>query len=583
MIKRLFSVKKNFIAKILIILITTMTITAILFDIILINIQKKTFQASYNANGTTIVHMLAHTIKLAVFTENIDEMRSSIEGVMLHDDVIEVAVFDTNNKVLSQKTKDKTGNLYIQLKESHSLADLNTLKNTAELRRETKDVIIYWHQVSISSSINAEEDWFSEENTKPEQEVIGYVAIVQSKEIFKQENRNIILQTGITVAIFLIIGILATFFIIKKVTAPLQGLLQLAHKSTKKTGSPDDLAMLSQTYESLITDLAESFTTITKLKDELEEKVLLRTKKLSKANEDLAQREEKLQISHTKLAQTLLSLQETQEQLIQQEKLASIGQLVAGVAHEINNTINFVSVALPSLKECLGELRDIIICYEEIERSHDSEKLAQKQSALRELKEKLPLTVLFRTIDQLLANIDEGITRTTGIIRDLNTYSRKDPEKTSSIDLNNLIKSTLDTVDKNRLKNIELNSDYDKLPPIQCLANRLGQVFFNIIKNGIDAMDGNGHLTIETHYKDKHAHIFFSDTGHGIAPENMHKIFDPFYTNKEVGKGTGLGLSISYSIVKRHGGEIKVQSNVGSGTTFEVILPVNRTSLEEDV
>lgn len=576
MSSRLLSFKTNFIAKLLLILVLFMIGMAIVFDFALINLQKKNFHTSYDAHGRTMVHMLATTIRLAVFIENKEGLRIPVQGMLVPDDIVEVAVFNKDQQLLYQETKKTGGPLHIPANAKATHETLNTLTNKETLEHETDDALIYWHQVSFDSVQDTAEDWYFEaEIPVPEKEVVGYVALVLSKEVLKHGQQQIIAQTGVTVLFFLALGILATFIIIQKVTEPLRGLLQFIRKSTHDTEGSDDLALLTETYGSIIEDLEQSFITIAALKDGLEEQVTQRTRKLAQANAALSTREAKLAISNANLSQALIQLQDTQEQLIQQEKLASIGQLVAGVAHEVNNTINFVSVALPSLHNCLSELRTVMASYEEVEQARGSDLLAEKIAALREIKEEVTFTELFSTIDQLMDNIDEGIRRTTGIITDLNTYSRKDSEKSSAVDLNETLDAALNRVDSQKLSHIEVVRDYGKLPQVQCLADRISQVFVNLIHNSIDAMDNAGQLTITTQCGRDHVHIFFADTGHGIAAEDLHKIFDPFYTRKEVGKGTGLGLSISYAIIKRHGGDIRVRSNVGTGTTLEIILPTD--------
>jgi signal transduction histidine kinase len=583
MSSRLLAFKNSFIAKLLLILVLFMIGMAIVFDFALINLQKKTFHTAYNAHGRTMVHMLANTIRLAVFVENEEDLLIPVQGMMGQDDVVEVAVFGKDKQLLCQETKNPGGPLHILPNAKATHEDLNTLTKMETLNRQTNDVLIYWHQVSFSSAPDTAEDWyFDAEMVAPVQEVVGYVALVLSKKALKHGQQQILLQTGITVLIFLAIGILATLIIIQRVTEPLRSLLQFIRKSTDNTTGSNDLALLTETYGSIIEDLEQSFMTIATFNDELEEKVLQRTRKLAQANETLSAREEKLALSNANLSQTLIRLQDTQEQLIQQEKLASIGQLVAGVAHEVNNTINFVSVALPSLHNCLAELRTVMTSYEEVEQAQGTDSLADKIAALREIKEELTFAELFSTIDQLMENIDEGIRRTTTIINDLNTYSRKDTTKPCSIDLNEAIDAVLHRVDSQKMSQIEVIRDYTLLPPVQCLPDRLNQVFVNLIHNGIDAIDGAGQLIFTTQPRAKHVHLFFSDTGHGIEEKDRHKIFDPFYTRKEVGKGTGLGLSISYAIIKQHGGDIKVHSEVGIGTIIEVILPIKGTGLPQD-
>ncbi len=575
MISGFFALQKSFSAKIILFLVVTMVCMATLFDLVLIDMQKKTYQSSLDAHGATLIRMLAHSVRLAVFTENEDEMRGPVEGLLQQDDVVEVVIWNEEGKVLLQKTKDPSGRLRIdpKFREIQTVPDF--LDRNGHLNTETEDSFKYWGQVSFNVSPGSEENWyFGEENSDLEKEVVGYVAVVLSKEFFQVGVRNILIQTGVSVLIFLCIGILITFFIIRKVTEPLRDLMRIIRKRRGDTDKPDDLEALSETYDSMINDLERSFQTISELNEGLEEKVEDRTLQLTSANEELSRRQKKLKGSNVDLTRALSRLKETQEQLIQKEKLAAMGQLVAGVAHEINNTVNFISGALPSLHRSLDEMKEVLTRYEEIEEARGSDVLDEKFDEVKALKEELYYDELFSTIDQLMENMGEGTRRTARIIRDLKTFSREDADKVIPLDLQAVIDSTINLIDKQVLNNITITRDYGSIPLVHCLPGRVSQVFLNIIHNGIQAMDGSGQLTITTEHRNGHVHIIFSDTGCGITADDMPKIFDPFFTNKEVGEGTGLGLGISYTIIRQHGGEIKVQSEVGKGAVFDVVLPV---------
>ncbi len=583
MINRFHALRNSFSAKIILILIVIMVCMAFLFDFILISVQKKTYHSSLDAQGTTLVRILAHTIRLAVFAENEEELLAPVEGLLLQDNVVEVVIWNKEGMVLLQKTKDPTGQFRINTKSENIQAVLRDIDKGIQPNKETKESFIHWGQVFFNLSSDLEGDWyFDEENNGSNKEVVGYATVILSKEFFKTGVRNILIQTGVSVFIFLCIGIFLTFFIIRKMTEPLRHLMLVIRKHKGDSAVPDDLAVLSATYDSMIKDLESSFATINELNEGLEEKVNNRTILLTMANEELSRRQRKLEASNTDLTEALSQLKDTQEQLIQKEKLAAIGQLVAGVAHEINNTVNFISGALPSLHRSLDEVKVVLRGYEELEKASGTKDLEVKLYDIKAIKEDIVYDELFGTIDQLMKNINEGTSRTTRIIRDLKTFSREDSESIIPLDLNVVLDSTISFIDKQLLANITIQRDYDSLPLVHCLPGRISQVFLNIMHNGIQAMDGSGQLTIKTEHNNEHVHIYFSDTGCGIPPDDMPKIFDPFFTNKEVGKGTGLGLGISYTIIRQHGGVIKVQSEVGKGSVFEVILPVEPLDTSEE-
>ncbi len=558
---------KSFSGKMFCFLIVAMVCIVSLFNIVLISLQKEIYKSSYDVYGATLIRLLAHSISIAVYTENKNDMRVPVSGLLKQNDVVEVVVWNKDRELLYQETKNPTGRLLITGKPIEMSSALIQHDDSGYLRMETKDSFILWGRVL--SSVPEETWYFDGENNDSEKEAVGYAAIVLSKEFFKKGVRNILVQTGVSVLIFLFVVIVTIFLVIQSVTEPLRKLILTIRKREGHIEQPSDLKVLTETYASMVDDLEMSFQTISALNEGLEKTVKQRTFQLTKANDELYQRQEKLKSSNANLVEALRRLKETQEQLIQKEKLAAMGQLVAGVAHELNNTVNFVSGALPSLHRSLDKVKEILAGYE-------------KPEKVRVLKENISYQELFSIIDQLMENIEEGTRRTTGIVRDLKIFSREDVEKMVPVDVHTVIDSTINYVDKQLLENTTIYRDYGSLPLVHCLPGRIGQVFLNIMNNGVQAMDGAGQLAIKTEYRDEHVHISFSDTGCGIHPNDMPKIFDPFFTNKEVGKGTGLGLGISYTIIRQHGGDIKVRSNVGNGSVFKIILPVNPREIFQD-
>lgn len=572
MIKPFMSSRKSFATKLITLLIVTMICLSALFDWQLINIHKKNYRESYGTHGLSLVRMLAHSIRLAVFFENEEEITVPVQGLMLQEDVIEIVVWGKGGQVLLQKTKDPSGRLRIKAKSEETEAVIAELDKNQHLTQETTKSFLHWYQISLVTPSSIEANWYTVgEEPEDTKEVVGYVAVAMSKEFFEQEVQSILLQTGVSVLIFLIIGILATFFIIRHATSPLRDLMLLIRKSSGVTVSTDDLTMITESYGSMIEDLEKSFITITELNNALEAKVEKRTLLLTKANEKLSWGQKKLQESNVLLTATLSQLRDTQDQLIQKEKLAAIGQIVAGVAHEINNSTNFISAAVPSLYRYLADVKEIFTGYEKLKKTRDT----------KEVKEELEFHELFGFIDQLMKNIEEGTRRTTRIVMDLRTFSRQDAETFTLSDLHVVIDSMINYLDKNLVEHIEIIRNYGSIPHVFCLPGRISQVFLNIMQNALQAMNGEGQLTIKTYYEKKHIHIIFTDTGCGIACNDMSKIFDPFFTTKEVGKGTGLGLGISHNIIRQHRGIIKVHSNEGKGSVFEVVLPVELSNTVE--
>jgi len=267
-------------------------------------------------------------------------------------------------------------------------------------------------------------------------------------------------------------------------------------------------------------------------------------------------------------------LQQANQQLLQSEKLASIGQLAAGVAHEINNPIGYVHSNIGALEGYIDDLFAMLDLYQRAERSSAFPDLS---AALKEKREAIDLDFLREDIPMLMRESREGINRVKKIVQDLKDFSHVDrSNEWQWASVHAGIESTLNVV-RNEVKyKADVVKEFGDLPDIQCLPSQLNQVFVNLLVNSAHAMgEQRGQITIRTGNKGDSVWLEFSDTGSGIPEEIQNRIFDPFFTTKPVGKGTGLGLSLSYGIIQRHNGSITVRSRPGEGTVFRIVLPVS--------
>lgn len=289
-------------------------------------------------------------------------------------------------------------------------------------------------------------------------------------------------------------------------------------------------------------------------------------------------RTEELQNSNNTLNFTLRELKEAQSQLVDAEKMASLGQLTAGIAHEINNPINFVTSNIKPLELDINDLYDVISKYEEIDPEQD---VKQQIAEVNKFKRQIDLDFIKTEINSLLSGIGEGAKRTAEIIRSLKNFSRLDESDTKPVDLNEGLDSTLVLLRSNIPPNIKVIKDFKTLPLVECLPGKINQIFMNLITNGIHAIkikpiqDAEEQLIIRTWQEGNDVKISIKDSGIGMSEETKQKIFEPFFTTKEVGEGTGLGLSIVFSIIEKHKGQIDVATKVNQGTEFIITLPVN--------
>lgn len=284
-----------------------------------------------------------------------------------------------------------------------------------------------------------------------------------------------------------------------------------------------------------------------------------------------------LKITMDALGKAYKELQASQAQVLQSEKMASIGQLAAGVAHEINNPIGFISSNLGTLGKYLERITGFMASQERIvEQGATAEALRELAAVRRELKIDRIVPDIGKLIDESL----DGANRVRKIVKDLNTFSRVDQGCSEIADLVECLESAV-TIVWNQLKyKATLNRNYGNVPPLKCYPQQLNQVFMNLLVNAGHSIEGQGIITIMTWLDADNAYVSIADTGCGIEPEHLSRIFEPFFTTKEEGKGTGLGLSISYDIIKKHHGDITVESVVGAGTTFTVKLPLENPDLE---
>jgi PAS domain S-box-containing protein len=257
-------------------------------------------------------------------------------------------------------------------------------------------------------------------------------------------------------------------------------------------------------------------------------------------------------------------LEEAQSQLLQSEKMASIGQLAAGVAHELNNPIGFVHSNMGTLVGYLKDLFEII----------DAAAGPASLELVLRLKKDKDYEFIRKDIIQLMSESRDGLERVRKIVRDLKDFSRVGQADWQWADLHKGLDSTLNMVWNELKYKCKVTKEYGKLPEVYCLPSQLNQVFMNLLLNAAQAIEDRGEVIVRTGGGERDVWVEVADNGKGISAENLNRIFEPFFTTKPVGQGTGLGLSLSYSIVLKHRGRIEVASEVGKGSTFRVVVPI---------
>jgi signal transduction histidine kinase len=335
------------------------------------------------------------------------------------------------------------------------------------------------------------------------------------------------------------------------------GVLAVSDSRPGRLGDGDrELLTAVANHVALAVDRAQSFQTIEGLSRGLEDTVRMRTEQLRTAHEEL-------QVAYREL-------QTTQVQLVQREKMASVGQLVAGVAHELNNPIGFVYSNVGTLEDFVRRLRAMLELYR-------AEPLAAEQrDRLQAAWDAHKIDYALKYLDSMTQGIKEGAERARKIVRDLRVFARSQDDVWQPVDLHDEIESSLTLLNHLLKDRIVVERALGDLPEVECIRSQIDQVFLNLLANAAQAISGPGVIGIRTRREDDHAVVEIADSGPGIAPEVIGRVFDPFFTTKPLGEGTGLGLSISYEIAKKHGGDLRAESPPGGGAVFTLRLPLAR-------
>lgn len=371
------------------------------------------------------------------------------------------------------------------------------------------------------------------------------------KEIIDRMRQISLMVSGLVLLIAIGIG----FWLAKHISVPVLVLRDAANRVGQgdltqriKNISRDEIGELGKAFNKMVDDLART-------------------------QEELRNANSKMAVANASLEKAIEDLKATQDQLVQAEKMASLGQLTAGIAHEINNPINFVSANIQPLKDDMADIIKLVRIYEDVIKENKLEKIFYEVYKFRG---DTNIELSLKEIDDLLNGMDDGAKRTSEIVKGLRNFSRMDQNVLKKSNLNESLDSTLALLHSTYKNRVDIVKNYGDIPEIDCFPGQINQVFMNIISNAIQAITQEGVINIKTWSEGDMVKISLKDSGAGMTEEVRKKIFDPFFTTKEVGKGTGLGLSISYGIIEKHNGEIEVFSRPGQGTEFIITLPIEQ-------
>ena len=401
------------------------------------------------------------------------------------------------------------------------------------------------------------------------EEVVGALSIGLSTSKLQQKSNETLLQGLLAAVIATTASAVSAHFLSRSITKPLCQLTEATQKIARgdrsqriEIATHDELSILADAFNSMSTQLTVVISS------------------LEQHAEELAESKSVAQAKASALEETLQRLHQTQNQLIQQEKMSALGQMVAGVAHEINNPVSFIYGNIPHIVAYTRDLLAFLQLYETHYSDPDTQILEQKET--------LDIEFIKEDLGKTLASMETGAKRIQEIVLSLRNFSRMDEAECKVVDIHEGIESTL-MILQHRLRaqsdrpEIAVVRDFGDLPAVECYAGQLNQVFMNILANGIDALESKlrdsstsepPKITICTQTQVQSIVISIADNGTGIPSSVKARIFDPFFTTKPVGKGTGMGLAISYQLVtERHGGQLKCFSEAGVGTEFVIELP----------
>lgn len=303
------------------------------------------------------------------------------------------------------------------------------------------------------------------------------------------------------------------------------------------------------------------------------EKAYLREKELRKRAEQLLEdKSRELYSSFTELQQALHNLKLQQKQLVSSERMASLGVMAAGIAHEINNPVGFVSSNLNSIKESFIDIQEFVEVVEQLVDVNPQDPVAIK---VRQFIDQYDIAYLLEDFSDLSGETQEGLERVKQIVADLKSFAREDSGEKQEVDINDCLRGALNILNNQLKYHAIVKVNYGELPRIKGFYGKLSQVFINLISNANQAVDDNGEIVVNTSVCDDYIIISIQDNGSGIEDAHLEQLFTPFFTTKAVGEGTGLGLSISLGVVEEHGGTIEVESTPGEGACFTVSLPIS--------
>jgi len=507
---------------------------------------RSTNYESLDKRATTTATLFATTTKDAVLSYDLASLSAFVNEVMKNPDLVYARVIGPEGMVFAQAGDEQLLARPFAADQHVELVDDGTFDTFADITEADQS----YGRVELGLDIQSLTDVITEAERRS--------AVIAALEMGLVALFSFVLGTYLTRQLKVLSS--AAKSISKgelEISVPVKGKDEIAEVATAFNAMTVNLHDANERRNEFEAQLKE-------LNRNLENRVEQRTKELVAKNSELEQANRDIKTAQAKL--------------LQSEKMASVGVLAAGVAHEINNPLGYVTSNLSTLENYTKSYQLLISEYQKLAKLDSLEEIKAQQVKLAELEEEHDLDFINEDLDGLLTDTMEGSSRVKEIVKSLKSFSHVDrEEKFEFVDLNECIETTLKVLSNQLKYHTKIDLNLSSLPEVECIAGQVKQVLLNILLNAGQAIKDNGEIKVDTAVKDDTVTVSIADTGEGIAEDQISKLFDPFYTTKPVGEGTGLGLAISYGIiVEEHHGDIQVESTLGEGTCFTLVLPIRQ-------
>lgn len=523
-------------------------------------------------HGLALAENLAYNAEYSLLFRDVEVLDKLIDGVVLNRDVLFALIVDTEKEVVAEKALETFPKHQENVQDR--VTEILTHSPNVPFTEHYENVYHIFIPVFIPT-IETEGSETSGESpesgiqpiTAQQREILGMTVVGISFKRVTESLKEIQKQVLQLALVILVLAVIVARILVNMISQPIEklaiGTYRIARGDLNRevqVGFPREIGELAESFNRMIQELRSSRKELELWAKTLENRVQERTQEIEQKN--------------ARLTELIDTMKRIQEQLVHSEKMASLGQLVAGIAHEINNPVNFISSNISPLKNYISAMKRLIMEYEQRLNIYDD-----TQQGLEQLKSDLDFDFLIDDLDDLIQDVETGAIRIKRIVQDLRNFSRLDEAEMKTVDIHDSLNTTLNLLGHIYENRITVHKQYGYIPPVECYAGQLNQVFMNLLANAGQAIVRSGNVWITTWLEDQGAGvgrvaIAIRDDGAGVPEELLPKIFDPFFTTKDVGEGTGLGLSISYGIIEKHQGEITVESTPGEGTEFTLKIPL---------